>query len=83
MQEIVYQWENWQRIDSRLSWKFSYSRHFFHHIIERWWIFVWNKIVKKSYQLKNWDVIKIDELERYLSPIILDEAEEIDIPIIR
>ena len=83
MQEIVYQWENWQRIDSRLSWKFSYSRNFFHHIIERWWIFVWNKIVKKSYQLKNWDVIKIDELERYLSPIILDEAEEIDIPIIR
>lgn len=82
MQEIAYEWENWQRIDSRLCTKFSYSRNFFHHIIERWWIYVWDKSVKKSYKLKPWDIVKIDELERYLSPVILDEAEQIEIPII-
>jgi 23S rRNA pseudouridine1911/1915/1917 synthase len=30
-----------------------------------------------------WDNVQIDELERYLSPIILDEAEQVDIPIVR
>ena len=83
MQEIIYGWKWWDRIDSRLSGQFSYSRNFFHHIIERWWIQVNEKIVKKSYKLKSWDKVQIDELERYLSPIILDEAEKIDIPIIR
>ena len=83
MQEIVYEWKWWDRIDSRLSGQFSYSRNFFHHIIERWWIQVHDKVVKKSYKLKSWDKVQIDELERYLSPIILDEAEEVDIPIIR
>ena len=39
--------------------------------------------MKKSYKLKTSDKVQIDELERYLSPIILDEAEKIDIPIIR
>ena len=82
MQEIVYEWKWWDRIDSRLTGKFSYSRNFFHHIIERWGIQVNEKVVKKSYKLKSWDKVQIDELERYLSPIILDEAEEIDIPII-
>ena len=83
MQEIVYEWKRWDRIDSRLSGQFSYSRNFFHHIIERWGIQVNGKVVKKSYKLKSWDKVQIDELERYLSPIILDEAEEIDIPIVR
>jgi len=83
MQEIVYEWKWWDRIDSRLSSQFSYSRNFFHHIIERWGIQVNGKTVKKSYKLKSGDKVQIDELERYLSPIILDEAEEIDIPIVR
>ena len=83
MQEIVYEGKWWDRIDSRLSGQFSYSRNFFHHIIERGWIQVNGKVVKKSYKLKSWDKVQIDELERYLSPIILDEAEEIDIPIVR
>ena len=83
MQEIVYKWKWWDRIDSRLNSHFSYSRNFFHHIIERGGIQVNWKKVKKSYKLKYEDKIQIDELERYLSPIILDEAEEIDIPIIR
>lgn len=38
--------------------------------------------MKKSYKLKSNDKVQIDELERYLSPIILDEAEGIDIPIV-
>ena len=83
MQEIIYEWKWWDRIDSWLSGQFLYSRNFFHHIIERWGIQVNGKIVKKSYKLKTSDKVQIDELERYLSPIILDEAEEIDIPIIR
>ena len=83
MQEVVYEWTWWDRIDSRLSGQFSYSRNFFHHIIERWGIQVNGKVVKKSYKLKTSDKVQIDELERYLSPIILDEAEKIDIPIIR
>ena len=83
MQEIIYGWKWWDRIDSRLSSQFFYSRNFFHHIIERGWIQVNWKVVKKSYKLKPSDNVQIDELERYLSPIILDEAEEIDIPIVR
>lgn len=83
MQEITYEWIGWQRIDSRLSNKFSYSRNFFHHIIERWWVCIWGKIIKKSYKLKEWDIIQIDELERYLSPIVFEEADNIEIPIIR
>ena len=83
MQEIIYEWKWWDRIDSRLSWQFSYSRNFFHHIIERGGIQVNGKVVKKSYKVKLWDKVHIDELERYLSPIILDEAEKIDIPIVR
>ncbi len=83
MQEIICEWKWWNRIDSRLSSQFSYSRNFFHHIIERGGIQVNGKVVKKSYKLKFWDKVQIDELERYLSPIILDEAEEIDIPIVR
>ena len=83
MQEIVYGWKWWDRIDLRLSGQFSYSRNFFHHIIERGGIQVNGKVVKKSYKLKSWDKVEIDELERYLSPIILDEAEKIDIPIVR
>ena len=82
MQEIVYEWQWWDRIDSRLSGQFSYSRNFFHHIIERGGIQVNGKVVKKSYKLRFGDKVQIDELERYLSPIILDEAEEIDIPIV-
>ena len=81
MQEIEYNW-NWERIDVWLSWYFSYSRNFFHHIIDRWGILVNWKVIKKSYKPKNWDIIQIDELERYLSPLILDEAEEVDIPIV-
>ncbi len=71
-----------ERIDTRLSKHFSYSRSFFHHIIERWWIKVNNKVIKKSYQLKTADNIEIDDIKRYLSSVILDEAPDITIPII-
>jgi len=70
------------RIDMRLSKEFSYSRSFFHHIIERWGVKVNGKIVKKSHQLKESDQIEIDDVRRYLSPVILDEAPDIKIPVI-
>jgi 23S rRNA-/tRNA-specific pseudouridylate synthase len=39
------------------------------------------KAVKKSYQLKNNDQIEIDDVTRYLSPVLLDEAPDIKIPV--
>ena len=62
---------------------FSYSRNFFHHILERKGVLVNGKVAKKSLKLKSWDQILIDELERYLSPIILEEAPKLDIPILK
>lgn len=81
MEKLKYIW-NSDRIDSRLVSQFDYSRNFFQHIISRWWIKVNNKIIKKSYKLKNNDIVEIDDLSRYLSPIILDETPDIDIPIV-
>ncbi|MFA6256503.1 MAG: RluA family pseudouridine synthase [Candidatus Absconditabacterales bacterium] len=71
-----------ERIDTRLSKQFSYSRSFFHHIIARGGVQVNGKVIKKSYQLKNNDQIDIDDVSRYLSPIILDEAPNIKIPVL-
>ena len=81
MEKLLYQW-SWDRIDSWLVSQFDYSRNFFQHILSRWWISVNWKSVKKSYKLKNNDVVEIDDLSRYLSPIILDETPDIDIPVI-
>lgn len=78
---MKYIWSG-ERIDTWLSSKFDYSRNFFHHIISRWWIKVNDKIIKKSYKLKNEDKIEIDNLKRYLSPVILEEAPKIEIPIL-
>lgn len=88
MQTIAYSWpwdlssDKGERIDTWLTKQFDYSRNFFHHIIERGWISVNNKKIKKSHKLKDWDQIFIDDLSRYLSPVILDEAPNISIPII-
>lgn len=40
------------------------------------------KVVKKSYQLKNGDKVEIDDVSRYLSPVLLDEAPDIKIPVV-
>jgi len=82
MQEIIYEKNIKERIDSFLSSNFSYSRNFFHHIIERKWVLVNWKAVKKSYKLKENDKIQIDNLERYLDSSFLEELPFIDIPII-
>ena len=82
MEKINYNEDFKDRIDSYLSNYFSYSRNFFHHIIERWWILVNWKRIKKSYKLKKWDKIQIDNLERYLDSSFLDELPFIDIPIV-
>ena len=79
---LVFEW-NSERIDTWLTKQFSYSRNFFHHIIERGWVLVNWKAVKKSNKLKKWDAIEIDDLERFISPIILDEAPDIKIPIVK
>jgi len=88
MQTLIYSW-SWdlssdkeERIDTWLTKQFPYSRNFFHHIIERNWISINNKKIKKSHKLKQWDQIFIDDLSRYLSPVILDEAPNIQIPVI-
>lgn len=39
--------------------------------------------MKKSQKLKNGDQIFIDDLSRYLSPVILEEAPDITIPIVK
>lgn len=81
MESLLFNWQA-ERIDTRLTKKFSYSRNFFHHIIERWGISVNNKQIKKSYKLKDWDKVLLDDLSRYLSSVILDESPNIKIPII-
>ncbi|MDR2415140.1 MAG: hypothetical protein LBD75_00555 [Candidatus Peribacteria bacterium] len=39
--------------------------------------------IKKSYKLKPNDKVYIDNLSRYLSPILLEESPEIEIPILK
>ena len=82
MQSLVFSWAP-ERIDTWLVKQFPYSRNFFHHIIERKGIFLNGKPAKKSAKLKAGDQIEIDNLERYLSPVILEEAPSIEIPIVR
>ena len=82
MHELIFSWTI-ERLDTWLTKQFSYSRNFFHHIISREGILVNEKPVKKSLKLKPWDLIQIDDLERFLSPIILEEAPKLDIPILK
>lgn len=82
MQKLIFEGDS-ERIDTWLTKQFSYSRNFFHHILERKGVLVNGKVAKKSLKLKSWDQILIDELERYLSPIILEEAPKLDIPILK
>ena len=71
-----------ERIDTWLTTQFPYARNFFHHIISRGWILINNKSVKKSYKLKSWDQVIIDDLARFLSSEILAESPAIDLPIV-
>lgn len=82
MQEIVFSGAT-ERLDTWLTKQFSYSRNFFHHILSRNGVLVNGKIAKKSLKLKPWDQVQIDDLERYLSPIILEEAPKLEIPILK
>lgn len=82
MHELIYDKDCKDRIDTFLSSYFSYSRNFFHHIIERNWVLVNWKKVKKSYKLKLNDKISIDNLERYLDSSFLGELPYIDIDIV-
>lgn len=81
MEKISYEQQYPTRIDVYLTWKFGYSRNFFQHLFERGWISVNWKKVKKSYKLKKDDQIEIDNLERYTSPVIMEEAPAIELEI--
>lgn len=72
-----------ERIDTRLRNQFPYSRNFFHHIISRGGVSIKGKAIKKSYSLKNGDIVQIDDIQRYLDGAVLDEAPNIDIPILK
>ena len=72
-----------ERIDTRLTKQFPYTRSFFHHIISRWGIQIKDKPVKKSHMLKNGEKIHVDDLQRYLWSEILEETPDIKIPIVR
>ena len=82
MHELIFDWPT-ERLDTWLTKKFPYSRNFFHHILSRDGILVNGKAAKKSLKLKPWDQVMIDDLERYLSPILLEEAPNINIPILK
>lgn len=81
MEQIKYEWLG-ERIDSYLSKHFSLSRNFFQHIIKRGGVLVNTKIVKKSYQLQNNDIIEIDNFQRFLDNQAMEEAPKIEIPIV-
>ena len=82
MHELIFDWPM-ERLDTWLTKQFPYSRNFFHHILSRNGILVNGKAAKKSLKLKPWDQVMIDDLERYLSPVLLEEAPNIDIPILK
>jgi len=71
-----------ERIDTRLTTQFPYARNFFHHIISREGVLVNNRPIKKSYKLKNGDIIIIDNMTRFLWSEILSEAPVIDLEIV-
>jgi len=80
MEILVYQGPG-ERIDTRLTAQFPYTRNFFHHIIKRWGITIEKKPVKKSYKCKPWDQIAIDDLKRFMGSEVLAEAPAINLDI--
>lgn len=80
MEKIIFDWVP-QRIDKFLSINFWYSRNFFHHLICRWAVKVDDKIVKKSYKLKSWDEIIVDNMTRFIDWDIREDLAFIDLDI--
>jgi 23S rRNA pseudouridine1911/1915/1917 synthase len=80
MESVMYH-GRWERIDTWLVSHFPYSRNFFHHIIARNGVLVQWRPVKKSYHLKEGQEVTIDDLRRYLSPVLLEEATYVNLPI--
>lgn len=81
MEQIVFEW-NPIRIDVFLTKHFEMSRNFFHHLFENKFIMVNQKVVKKSYLLKNNDSIQLVDLKRFSWPLILDDAPNIELKIL-
>lgn len=81
MEKYLYKWDS-KRIDIYLSIEFWLSRNFFHHIIKRWWVLINWRIIKKSYNLKNWDEIIVDNLQRYYCNEILEDCPNINVEVV-
>lgn len=79
--ELSYIWNENIRIDVFLTKNFSYSRNFFHHIIERDGILINWKKIKKSQKIKFKDHILIDDLQRFINWDIMEESPNINLKI--
>lgn len=81
METVLYQ-ASPNRIDIRLTQNYTYTRNFFHHLIERGSIRVikckqplaGEQKIKKSYLLQPGDQVVIDELTRFVDGTVLDET---------
>lgn len=81
MENIKYDWIPC-RIDVFLTKYFDMSRNFFHHLFQKQAISVNNKFIKKSYVLKNNDIIEIVDLNRFTWPLLLDESPNIELKVL-
>lgn len=74
--------QQWQRADLVLSQYFWLSRNFFQHLIMRQRVKKnWNKI-KKSEKFKQWEVLEIEDMNRFDEDSCLSESPKIMLPIL-
>lgn len=79
--KLTYQESKPVRIDQYLTSQFSYSRNFFHHLIERGAVLLNGKTTKKSKKLLPWNTITIESLDRFLDWGVLAEAPNVPLQI--
>lgn len=79
--QFIYDGEG-ERVDAYLTRVHGYTRNFFHRLIARGDIVLNSKaLTKKSYILKQGDVISITHPERYMESSVLATSPEIELPI--
>lgn len=79
---IIEFYQEWIRLDIILSQYFWLSRNFFQHLIDRWEITRWSKILKKSDKSKRWDIIQIANMNRFDNDTCLKESPKLELPIL-
>ena len=71
------------RLDKYLYQKYSYSRNFLQHLIKNGAVEVNNKVVtKKSFEVREGDIVEIKHPEKFFDESILDEAAWVELPIL-